>query len=168
MRAKVLIALVALPVAGLSRSDDSFDAQKRREAEQEYRQGEEKMRAESFEQAVAHFRTAIELDPLLSIAHYSLGQAFMALRRYPEAVQAYLGCRQSFERVASLSTQDKNAIEKAREDEIRELQDSLLRVQQGKIKGNTMALELGIQERLRVLEGSRMKGPRRAWVCPRS
>ena len=158
MRAKVLIALVALPAAGLSRADDSFDAQKRREAEQAYRQGEEKMRAESFEQAVAHFRTAIKLDPLLSIAHYSLGQSFMALRRYPEAVQAYLGCRESFERVASLSTQDKNAIEKAREDEIRELKDSLLRVQQGKIKGNTMALEVGIQERLRVLEASRMRG----------
>ena len=29
---------------------------------------------------------------------------------------------------------------------------------EGKIKGNTMALEVGIQERLRVLEGSRMKG----------
>ena len=151
MQTIATLSLLLAPVAGLARAEDSFDAQKRREAEQAYRQGEELMREESYEQAVAHFRTAIRLDPTMSIAHYSLGQSWMALRRYPEAVEAYVGCKDSFERVASLSTQDKNAIEKTREDEIRELKDSLLRVQQGKIKGNTMALEVGIQERLRML-----------------
>ena len=140
-------------------AESSLDAQKRREAEQAYRMGEEQMRVESFEQAAAHFRTAVKLDPLLSIAHYSLGQALMALKRYPDAVEAYLGCRESFLHIASLSTQDKNAIEKARDDEIRNLNEQILRVQQGKVKGgSTLNYELGYQERLRVLEGSRMKG----------
>jgi tetratricopeptide (TPR) repeat protein len=156
MRAIAIPGLLLL--TSLAGASDSFDAQKRREAEQAYRRGEELMRSEAYDQAIPHFRTAIQLDPLFSIAHYSLGQSFMALRRYPEAVEAYVGCRESFERIASLSTQDKNAIEKGREDEIRELKDSLLRVQQGKIKGNTMSLEVGIQERLRVLEASRLKG----------
>jgi Flp pilus assembly protein TadD len=158
MRSIAALASMVLAVAGLAHAEDSLVVQKRRQAEDAYRQGEELMREESFEQAVAHFRTAIRLDPMMSIAHYSLGQSFMALRRYPQAVEAYLGCKDSFERVASLSTQDKNAIEKAREDEIRELKDSLQRVQAQKIKGNTLALEVGIQERLRVLESSRMKG----------
>ena len=153
----IILLLITLPLAERGRTE-TFDSQKRREAEQAYRQGEESMRAESYEQAAAHFRTAIRLDPLLSIAHYSLGQSYMALKRYPEAVAAYLGCRESFTHIASLSTQDRNAIEKSREDEIRELKDSLQRVQQGKVKGNTIGLEVGIQERLRVLEGSRMKG----------
>jgi tetratricopeptide (TPR) repeat protein len=157
MRTIATLSLLLATVAGLARAD-SFDAQKRREAEQAYRKGEEQMREESYERAIAHFRTAIGLDPTMSIAHYSLGQSWMALRRYPEAVEAYLGCKDSFERVASLSTQDKNAIEKSREDEIRELKDSLLRVQQGKIKGNTMSLEVGIEGRLRILEASRMRG----------
>jgi tetratricopeptide (TPR) repeat protein len=158
MRQIALVALMGLASVGAARAQTSLDAQKRREAEIAYRRGEERMRAESYEEAATHFRTAIKLDPLMSMAHYSLGQTQMALKSYPEAVEAYLGCRESFERIAALSTQDRNAIEKAREDEIRELKDSLLRVQQGKIKGNTMALEVGIQERLRVLEGSRMKG----------
>ncbi len=158
MRAIAILVLAVLPIAERARAEDSIDAQKRREAEQAYRLGSEKMRTESFEEAAVHFHTAIKLDPLMSIAHYSLGQSYMALKRYPDAVDAYLGCRESFTRIASLSTQDRNAIDKAREDEIRELKDSLQRVQQGKIKGNTMALEVGIQERLRVLESSRLKG----------
>jgi tetratricopeptide (TPR) repeat protein len=90
----------------------------------------------------------------------------MALKQYPQAVEAYLGCRESFERIATLSTEDQNAREKARDDEIRDLKDSLQRVQAGKIKGNTMALEVGIQERLRVLEGARMKGHERRVGVP--
>ena len=158
MRQTALVALMAFTAVGAARAQTSLDAQKRQEAAKAYRRGEALMREESYEEAAAHFRTAVKLDPLMSIAHYSLGQSQMALKHYPEAVEAYQGCRETFERIASLGTQEKNAIEKAREDEIRELKDSLLRVQQGKIKGNTLALEVGIQERLRVLEGSRMKG----------
>jgi tetratricopeptide (TPR) repeat protein len=159
MRLIPSLAVGALAVTGALHAQPTFDVQKRQEAEMSYRRGQELMQEELFERAAAHFRTAIKLDPLMSIAYYSLGQSQMALKRYPDAIEAYAGCRDSFAQIATLSTQDKNALEKARDDEIRELKDSLQRVQQGKIKGgSTMNLEVGIQERLRVLESSRMKG----------
>jgi tetratricopeptide (TPR) repeat protein len=156
MRTAAFLLLLALPGAHAPAS--SLDEQKRRDAEKAYRRGEELMRAESYEEAASAFRQAIKLDPYLSIAYYGLGQSQMALRRYPEAIDAYEGCRQSFDRIAALDTRDRNALDKAREDEIRELRDSLVRIQQGKIKGATLANEVGIEERLRVLEGSQMKG----------
>jgi tetratricopeptide (TPR) repeat protein len=131
----------------------------RDEAHQAYQRGEERMQAESFEEAVRHFRTAIGLDPMHWLAHYSIGQAQMALKRYPEAIQAYLSCRDVFTSLGSLDVAAQNTLEKVRDDEIRELKDSLLRVQQGKIKtGSTFSLEVQIQERLRVLEGARLRG----------
>ena len=148
----VLAGTVALGAEG------SLDAQKRREAEQAYRRARRRCGWSRSSRRSLTSAPPIKLDPLLSIAHYSLGQALMALKRYPDAVEAYLGCRESFERIASLSTQDKNAIEKAREDEIRELNESILRVQQGKVKGGSTLNSGRHQERLRVLEGSRMKG----------
>jgi tetratricopeptide (TPR) repeat protein len=160
------LVLTFILAAMSAAADSSLDVQKRREAESAYRRGEELMRSESFAEAAVHFRTAIKLDPLFSIAHYSLGQAHMALKQYPQAVEAYLGCRESFERIATLSVEDQNALEKAREDEVRDLKDSLQRVQAGQIKGNSLALEVGIQERLRVLEGARLKGRERRVGVP--
>jgi tetratricopeptide (TPR) repeat protein len=156
MRTAPLLVLLAL--AGPLAAGSSLDEQKRRDAEKAYRRGEELARAESYEEAASYFRQAIKLDPFLSIAYYSLGQTQMALRRYPEAIEAYEGCRQSFERIAALDAGDRNALEKARQDEIRELRDSLVRIQQGKIKGATLSQEMGIEERLKVLEGAQMKG----------
>src|ERR1044071_1248964 len=63
------------------------------EAQQAYERGQERMQGESFEEAARYFRTAIALDPMHWLAHYSLGQAQMALKHYPEAVKAYLSCR---------------------------------------------------------------------------
>ena len=161
-----LVVLLVFAAATAAGADSSLDVQKRREAEGAYRRGEELMRSESFAEAAVHFRTAIKLDPLMSIAHYSLGQSQMALKQYPQAVEAYQGCRESFQRIAMLSADDQNALEKSRENEIRELKDSLQRVQAGQVKGNTLALEVGIQERLRVLEGARMKGHERRVGVP--
>ena len=53
-----------------------------------YRQGWEHMRAEAFDVAAAEFGQAIELYPQYAMAHYSLGRAYMALRRYQDAVRA--------------------------------------------------------------------------------
>ena len=70
------------------------------------------------------------------LAWYGLGQAQMALKKYPEAVEAYRSSREVFLRYASLDIGQQNAMEKAREDEIHEVRDTLLAVEQGKIKGS--------------------------------
>ena len=136
------------------------------EAQQAYQRGQQLMQAESFEEAAAHFRTAIALDPMHWLAHYGLGQAQMALKRYPEAVKAYLSCRDVFASFASLDADTHNALERAREDEIRELRDQILFVQQGKVKGGNFSLEVQLQERLRVVEGARMRGKENVVTVP--
>jgi tetratricopeptide (TPR) repeat protein len=93
------------------------------------------------------------------LAHYGLGQANMALKRYPEAVQAYLGCHDVLVNVAALDAAQQNTMNKLREEEIQEVRETLVRVQQGKIKtGSPLSLEVQLQDRLRVLEGSRLRG----------
>ena len=148
-----VLLLAAMPAAAqLSPVSLSIIPEHQRdEAHQAYQRGEERMQVESFEEAVHHFRTAIRLDPMHWLAHYSMGQAQMALKRYPEAVQAYLSCRDVFTNLGSLDVAAQNTLEKVRDDEIRGLKDSLLRVQQGKIKtGSTFSLEVQIEDRLRV------------------
>ena len=154
-----LVAAFVLATSPIAAQTSGVESQRLDEAQQAYERGQELMERESFEEAAIHFKTAIKLDPMHWLAHYGLGQANMALRRYPEAVQAYLGCRDVFVNLAALDAGQRNTLERVREDEIREVQDSLLRVQQGKIKtGSPLSLEVQLQDRLRVLEGARLRG----------
>lgn len=48
--------------------------------------GQEAMHAEHWDNARAEFKAAIRLEPMLEMAHYGLGQVYMATKRFPEAV----------------------------------------------------------------------------------
>ena len=162
-----LLAAFILAAAPTAVQPFGVEAQKLEEAQHSYERGQELMQRESFEEAARQFRTATVLDPMHWLAHYGLGQAQMALKRYPEAVQAYLSCRDVFANFAALDAAQHNTLERVREDEIREVKDQLLAVQQGKIKsGSHLALEVQLQERLRVLEGARMRGKEQIVTVP--
>src|SRR2546430_10615669 len=77
------------------------DAASHREAVAEFRAGQELLSAEKFEEAAARFTKAVEKDPLLSIAHYGLGQAYMNLRRFPTAAKRYPQPPEAMRRVHS-------------------------------------------------------------------
>lgn len=165
MKAALLIG--ALLLAPMSAAAQSKTHQVSGDAQRVYELGQELMQGESFEEAAAQFRKAISLDPMHWLAHYGLGQANMALKRYPDAVDAYLGCRNVFLNFASLDVAEQNSLEVAREDEIRQARDELLQVQQGKTKSaSPHGLEVQLQERLRVLEGARMRGKERVVSVP--
>lgn len=96
------------------------------------------MLAERYEQAAVEFTKAIALDPLLTLAHYGLGQADMALKRYPSAIQAFIGCRDAYERIASMRQNNAAQMDGRRDDEIRELREYIsaaLRGQDDSISG---------------------------------
>jgi len=99
-----------------------------------YRLGEDLMHSEQFDKASEEFRSAVKLDPLLTIAHYELGQSFMAQRRYVEAIRAYVGCRTAFQSVAALVARNDFTADQRRDDEIRELKDAIGAVQSGRVK----------------------------------
>lgn len=156
--------LLAVPAAAQT---SAAERQKLDEAQRAYQRGQEAMERESFEEAARNFRTAFGLDPMHWLAWYGLGQAQMALKRYPDAVEAYRSCRDVFLRYASLDISQQNAMEKAREDEIRAVRDALLAVEQGKVKtGSPVGMQVQLQDRLRVLEGARLRGKESVVTIP--
>jgi tetratricopeptide (TPR) repeat protein len=152
-------AVVLLGSAGPLLSD-ALEREKHSEAERHYRAGEERMQAESFEEAAAEFKTAVDLDPSYVLAHYSLGQAYMALKRYPEAIASYAECRDVLQHENSLDERARAALQRQREDEITELRRSIQRVQSGQLKGGVDPQQetIKLEERIRLLENANQSG----------
>src|SRR5687768_13419690 len=125
------LLLLATPAAGGTQIVD--DAHRQR-AMQHYRTGQDFLYAEQFEKAEQEFSTAIQLDPLLTLAHYGRGQALMALKRYASAVQAFIKCREAFQQVFALRQSDVVALDRRADQEIRELTDTIAALQSGRVK----------------------------------
>src|SRR4051812_5515421 len=87
-----------------------------REAVALFRSGQELLSAEKFEQAAAAFTKAVDKDPLLSIAHYGLGQANMNLRRYASAIKSYRECIDAMQRLHDLQQTNRFEVNKQRDD----------------------------------------------------
>jgi tetratricopeptide (TPR) repeat protein len=88
-----------------------------------FRLGQEDLAAERFEKAIESFTKAVQKDPLLSIAHYGIGQANMNLRRYASAVKAYENCIGALRTLHELRVAGNIEVDKRRDDEIRELRE---------------------------------------------
>ena len=142
-----------LCVSALS-SAQVVDELSRRRAFERYRAGQEFLTSERYDRAAEEFSAAIELDPLLTLAHYGLGQSFMALRRYASAIQAFTGGREAYERIADLRQRDEAESNRLQTDEINELRDSMRRVQSGQVTVNAGTAHR-IQQRLEELETMR-------------
>jgi tetratricopeptide (TPR) repeat protein len=155
-----VVALVSALVVGVAAGAlaQTSEAMNRRQAFQHYRNGQELMQAELFEKAEQEFSAAIQLDPLLTLAHYGRGQSFMALKRFASAVQAFVGCREAFSRIFALRQSDTVAVDRRIEEEIRELHQSIGMVRAGRIKGWGEAQVQQLEARLEDLE--RMRGRR--------
>lgn len=119
-------------------------------AERHYKEGVQLMRSERWEEGALQFKAAIEIDPLMALAHYNLGQCRMAQKRFVEAVMAYQGSRQAFETLSTLSQRDREIRDRARRDEINEIKTSLTRLNLA--KGPTGAYSVALENRLRTLE----------------
>jgi tetratricopeptide (TPR) repeat protein len=111
----------------------------------------ELMSAEQWEKAAEEFKAAIGLDPLMALAYYNLGQCRMAQKRFVEAVVAYQGCKEAFDKQASLTRGEREQRDRARRDEINELRDQLRNIQQLK-NANIQQETVKIEDRIRMLE----------------
>jgi tetratricopeptide (TPR) repeat protein len=150
--------LLFLALATAGPAQELLEQQRRDEARRHYRAGEELMLAESFEEAAREFKAATDLDPAFVLGYYSLGQARMALKRYPEAVEAYTASRDLILREASLDRRAKADMDRRRRDEIQELEDSLVRLRSGQIKGATPSQQIALEQRISVLKDQQMRG----------
>jgi Tfp pilus assembly protein PilF len=101
------------------------EVRSRREALQHYQNGTQAMSTEHYAEAADEFEQAVKLDPLLVLAHYGLGQARMALKDYPAAVRAYVGCRKAFHDDVAIDLQRDSGREQRLDDQIRAIEDQL-------------------------------------------
>ena len=150
-----IIAIVAVLV--LSQGPAHAVAQTAQErAVRHMRAGQEALQTERWEIAEREFKAAIELDPLLELAHYGLGQTYMATKRYVEAVRAYVATRDAFHRAATDLMADSLEAEQRIDEQIRALRDQMRFLQSGKVRspytGDAMTR---IAEQIRQLETRR-------------
>lgn len=140
----VMVALVAAPVAAQNR------AERIREAENHYEAGKDLMGREAFEEAEQAFGKALDSDPNFYLAHYGLGQAYLAQKRYPAAIEAYNQCVQTADELNTAMQRKQLETDRQREDDLREAQDALRRLESEAQKAN--ADQTGVQTRIFSLE----------------
>jgi len=154
----VLIVLAAATTTAPTRGSETEEEQRHRQALEHYRKGQDAMTSERLEQAVQEFKAAIQLDPLLTLAHYRLGQAHMALKEYAQAQWDFLGCREAYEKLGSLQVTDREEVERRRDEEIDYLENYLGLVQSGQVKSSNPSLPIQIQQHIDQLRRNRRKG----------
>lgn len=127
MRRRVLGAVLTfvMYVPGLASAQTIADEPSRRQAIQLYRTGQEFMSGERYQQAADSFTAAVGKDPLLTVAHYQLGQAFMALKRPASALQAYRACVEAMLALRHLEESNKFEVDRQRQNAIREMRAEL-------------------------------------------
>jgi tetratricopeptide (TPR) repeat protein len=161
IRARVLFVIsLTVASAGPAAAQQLVDDVSHANALTHYRLGEELFRDEQFAKAIPEFQLAIKFDPLLTIGHYELGQTYMALRQYREAIRAYVDCRAAFQSMAGLLTQHEVSADQRRDDEIRELKDSIGEIESGRIKISTGrdAMVARLEHRITELERTKQRG----------
>ncbi len=131
--------------------------QQRRQAIEHYRAGQQLLLQEQFEQAIQEFTRAVQFDPLLTLAHYGLGNAHMSLKEYPAAIRAFIGCRDAYTKMYQLSGSVATTREKLLDQELQELRDSLRTIEVGNLKVNSITTQK-IEERIREVEHERRRG----------
>ena len=158
MRVVAACALVvAFTIAAAPVAAQTTDEIARRKAFERYRAGLPLLVAERYELAATEFRAAIELDPLMTLAHYGLGQAHMGMKRYASAIQAFTGARDAYTRIGALLQTNASEFNRRLEDEINELRESVNRVRTGQIKGATETTAMQLEKRLDDLEKIRQE-----------
>lgn len=149
---RLVIALAACVLLGDVASARVVDEQRRREAFKYYRAGQAFMYAEAWDKAIREFTLAVELDPLLTLAHYGRGQALMELKDYSAAIRAFLSCREAFRTLFSLQETDKLKADRLRQEQLRELRDALRVIESGRIRDANQITVHQVQARIRALE----------------
>jgi len=151
MRRVLCVVALAFTIGVPSSAQQLASDQDRRAALEFYRRGAELMTAEQFEKAAEEFTKAIEKDPLMTLAHYQLGQSYMNLQRYASAIKSYQDCIRASETLFQLGASNRFEVEKRRDQEIQEMRDSIVAYQRA---GHPL-LATKAEQHLRDLENER-------------
>ena len=125
----------------------------RRTAYHHYVRGQEFLQSELYDKAVNEFQNAVRNDRHFTDAYYGLGQAYMGLRRYASAIQAYERCLDAARIIFSMREQNRARTDQLITDQLRALREAL--AQTAKMAVGQRAAVIGIESRIRELERSK-------------
>jgi Flp pilus assembly protein TadD len=123
-----------------------------------FRTGMAALESERYDEAQTEFQSAIRLERDFEGALYGLGQTFMRKRQYPEALQAYIDCREAFKRNAAAEAMGDIVADQRLRDQIEVLKDterSLQRASQSSTPQNVPAAIQRIHSEIQLLENRR-------------
>ncbi len=152
MSVSLLLPAAALFLAAAAPADDIVGTRNRVEAQRLYDEGLAALGSERYEQAEGAFRAALRLDPSLFLAHYGLGQTFMATRQFDDAARAYGRCIDAFREAAAEDRSQRLEQAQAREDRIRELRDRVRELQRELGRGMRASQAAAVRARIGNIE----------------
>ena len=119
-----LLFLMIAVVGGSSIHAVQLSERDQHAASQHFKRGMESLLAEKYDGAETEFKAAVAIDPLYDAAFYGLGQVYMATKRYPDALKAYLGSREAFKSATAAEALAGTEADRRLRDQIEALKDN--------------------------------------------
>jgi tetratricopeptide (TPR) repeat protein len=135
-------------------------------ASQHFKRGMESLLGEKYDVAETEFKAAVAIDPLYDAAFYGLGQVYMATKRYPDALKAYLASREAFKSATAGETLASAASDRRLRDQIDALKDNernMTRLMAGGQSPNAQQAIDQVRDQIQQLESRKS---RRAGATP--
>ena len=152
--------IAALLIVGVVASASPFAQGKtiRERARVQNQLGWEDMKSEAWERAARSFQNAIDIDPEFEIAHYGLGRANMALKKFDAAVAAYERCRNLYRAQAGRTFTNAQEAQRYRRDRILEIDEQLRMMQSGPMTAGRADTVRQLQNQRRDIQESIQRG----------
>ena len=116
-----------------------------------FRAGMSALQSERYDRAETEFRAAVKIDPLYDAAFYGLGQVYMATKRFPDAVRAYLDSREAFKAAVASEALGAAVSDRRLRDQIQALKDHVRSLERMSAPGLQVAIDRN-RDRIRQLE----------------
>lgn len=131
----------------------------------QFRSGQRALEEGRSEDAVRFFQEALRDDPAFTAAHCALGQTYFARREYGAAAESLSACKAQTLARNEKARADAFERDRQRDDELRELRDSLRRIESGAVQlAAKHATQVRIENRIRELEDERFRDKQAASV----
>jgi Tfp pilus assembly protein PilF len=123
VKRSVLFPLIVV-VSACSIYASQLSEREQHAASQHFKRGMESLVAEKYDVAETEFKAAVAIDPLYDAAFYGLGQVYMATKRYPYALKAYLASRDAFKSATAAEALAGTDADRRLRDQIQALKDN--------------------------------------------
>jgi tetratricopeptide (TPR) repeat protein len=155
MRRGLVLATVAALTWGAAAAQPSME---RERALPHVRTAWEFMRVEAWPEAARSFQQAIDVDREYEDAYYGLGLANMRMKKYAEAIAAYVKCRDLYRAQAGKQFSNRQDAQRYRQDRLVEIDEQIRQNQTGPQSLATQERQRQLQERRRQVQEYASRG----------